>query len=149
ELVKNYSDVVEFVGLYDINSKRAEAAKKLMGTGAPTFNDFDTIVKESKPDAVIVTTVDATHSRYTTRGPELGFNVISEEPKCSNEEQCQRILDADKDAEKRNGKKVTVTFNARHSPEAKKIKELLMQKVIGDIISVDFHEYLDTSHGAD
>lgn len=149
ELVKNYSDVVEFAGLYDINSKRAEAAKKLMGTSAPTFREFDQMVKESKPDAVIVTTVDATHSRYITRALELGCNVITEKPMCTDEEQCQTILDAARDAEKRHGKKVTVTFNARHSPEAKKIKELLIQKVIGDVISVDFHEYLDTSHGAD
>ena len=63
ELVKHYSDVVEFVGLYDINRRRAEAAKKLMGTSAPTFNDFDRMVKESRPEAVIVATVDSTHAR--------------------------------------------------------------------------------------
>lgn len=149
ELVKDYSDVVEFTGLYDINSKRAEAAKKLMGINAPTFKDFDQMVKESKPDTVVVTTVDATHSRYITRALELGCNVITEKPMCTDEEQCQTILDAVKSAERRNGKKVTVAFNARHAPEAKKVKELLLEKVIGEIISVDFHEYLDTSHGAD
>jgi len=41
---------------------------------------------------------------------------------------------------KKTGKKVTVTFNARHAPEAKKVKELLMEKAVGDVISVDFHE---------
>jgi chromosome segregation and condensation protein ScpB len=44
---------------------------------------------------------------------------------------------------------VTVTFNARHAREAKKVKQLLMEKAIGDVLSVDFHEYPDTSHGAD
>ncbi len=29
------------------------------------------------------------------------------------------------------------------------MKELLLKKAIGDLVSVDFHEYLDTSHGAD
>ena len=51
--------------------------------------------------------------------------------------------------QKRTKGKVIVTFNARHSPVAKKLKQLLMEKAVGDVISVDFHEYLDTSHGAD
>jgi len=70
---------------------------------------------------------------------------MSEKPLCTDEKQAQAILDA----QKKTGKKITVTFNARHGLKAKKVKELLMQKAIGDLISVDFHEYLDTSHGAD
>jgi len=144
-VVENYSDVVEIVGLCDINSKRVEAAKSFIGIKAPTFVDFDRMIKEVKPDAVVVTTIDATHYRYIIRALELGCDVITEKPLCTDEQQCQAILDA----ENRTGKHVTVTFNARHFPEAKKVKELLMQKAVGDLISVDFHEYLDTSHGAD
>ena len=144
-VVENYSDVVEIVGLCDINSKRVEAAKSMMDSKAPTFVDFDKMVKEARPDVVVVTTIDATHYRYIIRALELGCDVITEKPLCTDEQQCQAILDA----ERRTGKRVTVTFNARHFPEAKKVKELLMEKAVGDVVSVDFHEYLDTSHGAD
>jgi predicted dehydrogenase len=145
EVVAGYSDVVEIVGLCDINSKRVEVAKELIGTGARSFVDFDEMIKETRPDTVTVTTVDATHARYIIRALELGCDVMSEKPLCTDEQQCQAILDAQKKA----GKKVTVTFNARHDPEAKKVKELLMERAVGDVISVDFHEYLNTSHGAD
>ncbi len=145
EVVQNYSDVVEIVGLCDHNGKRVEAAKKLIGTGAPTFTDFDRMIKETRPDTVTVTTVDSAHARYIIRAMELGCDVMSEKPLCTDEAQCLAILDA----QKKTGKKVTVTFNARHGLKDKKVKELLMQKAIGDVISVDFHEYLDTSHGAD
>ena len=145
DVVEGYSDVVEIVGLCDINSKRVEAAKKLIGTNAPSFVDFDRMIKETRPDTVMVTTVDATHARYIVRALELGCDVMTEKPLCTDEEQCVSILDA----QKKSGKKVTVAFNARHDPEAKKIKGLLMEKAVGDVISVDFHEYLDTSHGAD
>ena len=145
EVVEGYSDVVEIAGLCDINPKRVEAAKKLIGTNAPSFVDFERMVKETRPDVVMVTTVDATHARYIVRALELGFDVMTEKPLCTDEEQCAAILDA----QKRSGKRVTVTFNARHDPEAKKVKELLMEKAIGDIISLDFHEFLDTHHGAD
>lgn len=145
EVITGYSDVVEIVGLCDHNGKRVTAARKLIGTTAPTFTDFDRMVKETRPDVVTVTTTDATHARYITRAMELGCDVMSEKPLCTDEQQCQAILDA----QKRTGRKITVTFNARHGPKDRKVKELLLQKAIGDIISVDFHEYLDTSHGAD
>src|SRR5467141_2425753 len=145
EVVEDYSDVVAIVGLSDINHKRVEAAKKLIATSAPSFVNFDRMIGETRPDIVMVTTVDATHARYIIRALELGCDVLSEKPLCTDEEQCQAILDA----QKKSGKKVTVTFNARHDPEAKKLKELLMEKAVGEVISVDFHEYLDTSHGAD
>src|SRR5207249_5259399 len=106
---------------------------------------FDRMIKETRPDTVVVTTVDATHAHYIVRALELGCDVMTEKPLCTDEEQCLSILDA----QRKSGKKVTVTFNARHDPEAKKVKELLMEKAVGDVISVDFHEYLDTSHGAD
>ncbi|MPY87520.1 MAG: gfo/Idh/MocA family oxidoreductase [Luteitalea sp.] len=145
ELVENYSDVVDIVGLCDINGKRVEASKTLIGTAAPTFTDFDRMLRETRPDSVIVTTIDSTHAQYIIRALELGYNVITEKPMCTDEEQCQAILDA----QKRSKNTVTVTFNARHGSEDKKVKELMMEKAIGDVLSVDFHEYLDTSHGAD
>jgi predicted dehydrogenase len=144
-VVENYADVVELVGLCDINRKRAEAAKAIIGINAPTFVDFDKMIEQTRPHSVVVTTIDATHYRYIIRALELGCNVITEKPLCTDEQQCQAILEA----EKRTGKKITVAFNARHSAEAKKVKQLLLEKSIGNLISVDFHEYLDTSHGAD
>jgi predicted dehydrogenase len=53
------------------------------------------------------------------------------------------------DAERRSGKKVIVTFNYRYSPHRSRIKELLMQRRIGQVTSVDFNWYLDVYHGAD
>ena len=145
EVVKGYSDVVDIVGLCDHNGKRVEAAKKLIGTNAPTFTDFDRMIRETKPDTVTVTTVDGTHAKYIIRAMELGCDVMSEKPLCTDEQQCQAILDA----QKKTGKKITVTFNARHGLKDKKLKAMLLEKAIGDVTSVDFHEYLDTSHGAD
>jgi predicted dehydrogenase len=103
------------------------------------------MMKETKPDILIVTTVDATHHEYIIRGMELGADIITEKPMTTDETKCEAILDA----EKRTKKKVTVTFNYRYSPHRAKLYELLRSGVIGDLTSVDFHWYLDTSHGAD
>jgi len=136
---------VEMVGMCDINPKRLEASKKILGVAAPTYTDFDRMIRETKPETVIVTTKDSTHDYFIVRALELGCEVITEKPMTIDEHKCQRILDAEKKA----GKKIIVGFNYRYFSVAEKIKELLMADTIGPLTSVDFHWYLDTSHGAD
>lgn len=142
---ESYSEQVEFVGLCDINPGRVKFAKEHIGVGCPTFTDFEEMMKQTKPDTLIVTTVDATHHHFIIRGMEMGANIISEKPMTTDEQKCQAILDA----EKRTGRKVTVAFNYRYPPLHQKIYELLRSDVIGKITSVDFNWYLDVYHGAD
>ncbi|MBT4485720.1 MAG: Gfo/Idh/MocA family oxidoreductase [Candidatus Latescibacteria bacterium] len=143
-LYEKYGDVVEFVGLCDINTVRMEFVKQYMGVKCPTFTDFDEMVKKTKPDTVIVTTMDCFHAKYICRAMELGCDVITEKPMATDEKMCQDIIDT----EKRTGRHVRVTFNYRYGPAAVRIKEILMSGEIGQVTSVDFSYFLDTSHGA-
>lgn len=145
ELIKTFDKVTEFVGLSDINPGRLEHVKKLMGISCPTFSDFEQMLRETKPDYVIVTTVDATHDEFIVKALNMGVNVITEKPMTTDEVKCKRILDA----EKKSGKKVTVAFNYRHSVHAMQVKELLAQNRVGKIVSVDFNWYLNVHHGSD
>src|SRR5690606_815717 len=47
------------------------------------------------------------------------------------------------------GKKLRVTFNYRYAPAFTKLRELVMQGVVGRPLNVDLSWLLDTSHGAD
>jgi predicted dehydrogenase len=143
-LIQRYSDVLEMVGLCDINPIRLEYAKEYMGADCPVYTDFDQMVTETRPDTVIVTTTDCFHAKYICRAMNLGCDVITEKPLATDEKMAQDILDT----ERRTGKKLVVTFNYRYSPEAEKIKEILMSREIGEITSVDFNYYLDVYHGA-
>jgi predicted dehydrogenase len=103
------------------------------------------MIAETKPDVVVVTTMDSTHDHYICRAMELGCDVITEKPMTTDAEKCQRIIDTQKATERR----LRVTFNYRYAPFRTQVKDLLMSGVIGDIKSVDFHWMLDTTHGAD
>lgn len=144
-VLNEYGDIVEFVGLCDINPGRVEYAKKSIGVNCPTFTNFDEMLVKTKPDMVIVTTVDATHDQFIIKALEFGCNVLTEKPMTTDELKCQAILDA----ERRTGKKVIVGFNYRYATQVSKIKELLAANRVGQITSVDFHWYLNTYHGAD
>ncbi len=144
-VLQNYGDQVEFVGLCDINPGRVETGKKIIGASCPTFTDFDQMLKTTKPDIVIVTTVDATHDQFIIKALEAGMDVITEKPLTTDEVKCQKILDA----ERKSGQKVLVGFNYRYGLQFTKLKELLAQERVGKITSVDFHWYLNVYHGAD
>ena len=143
DLLREHGDYVEIVGLCDINPGRLEYAKSYMGAKCSTFTDFDKMIAETKPDKLLVTTVDSTHDEFIVRGLNAAVDVITEKPMTTDEVKCQNILDA----EKRTGRKVIVTFNYRYSPHRTKIYEILRENTIGEITSVDFSWYLNTEHG--
>ncbi|HDS08412.1 MAG TPA: Gfo/Idh/MocA family oxidoreductase [Bacteroides sp.] len=144
KLHQEYGDVIEFVGLSDINPGRLSYALQYIGINCPTFVNFDEMMMATRPDLLIVTTVDSTHHQFIIKGLEYGVDVLTEKPLTTDEVKCQEILNA----ERRTGKKVIVGFNYRYGTLPTRIKELLTANEVGKITSVDFHWYLNTYHGA-
>ena len=145
QIAEKYRSEIEFVGLCDRNGKRVEAAKKLIGVEAPTFTNFEEMLAKTKPDLLMVTTVDSTHHEFITKALAKGITVITEKPMVTEAAQCQAVLDA----EKKYNNQLIVTFNYRYAPKHEKIKQIIASGEIGEVTSVDFAWYLDTSHGAD
>ncbi|MDP2883590.1 MAG: Gfo/Idh/MocA family oxidoreductase [Ignavibacteria bacterium] len=144
-VLKDYGDFVEFVGLCDINPGRAETAKKMLGASCPTFTDFEEMMTKTKPEMLIVTTVDGTHHTFIAKALEMGCDVITEKPMTTDEKKLKVILDA----AGKSPNKLIMAHNYRYPPTAARIKEMLMQERVGRVTSVDFHWYLDVYHGAD
>ncbi len=154
-----YQDAIEtthrewaqLVGVCDINPGRVEVARRRSGhNGAPTppgyiAGDFRRMLVETRPDIVIVVTVDAFHHEYLIAAMEAGCDVVTEKPMTTNADACRSILET----RRRTGRSCRVTFNYRYTPPRAQVKELLMSGVIGDILSVDFQWLLNTHHGAD
>jgi predicted dehydrogenase len=150
-ITAKFRDGNEIVAVCDKNAGRvAHAVKTITATGASVPRpyaaaDFDRMLKETKPQYVIVTTPDALHDEYIVRALDAGCDVITEKPMTTTADKAQRILDA----VKRSGRHIRVTFNYRYSPPRSQVKDILMSGEIGDVISVDFTWLLNTVHGAD
>jgi hypothetical protein len=150
-IAKDFRESAELVAFCDTNPARMEYANKVLRENdypeVPTYlaHEFEQMIEKEKPDVIIVTTIDRTHHKYIIRAMELGCDVITEKPMTIDEEKCQAILDAIK----RTGRNVRVTFNYRYAPHNTKIRELIMEGVIGDVHSVHFEWLLNTQHGAD
>ncbi len=142
DLLRNYSDYVELVGLCDINPGRLGVAGQTIGAGIPTFTSLEEMISKQEPQTLIVTTEDSSHHEVIIKGMEMGCDIITEKPVTIDEVKAQAIIDA----ERKYGKKVIVTFNYRYPPYRAKIKELIMEGLIGDVRSVDFHWNIHHSH---
>lgn len=146
-----YRESAELVAVCDRNAGRLEGARQRSSkNGASVPNGysedaFERMITETRPEIVLVMTMDASHHDYIIRAMEAGCDVVTEKPMTTTPETCQLIIDA----KKRTGRKCRVTFNYRYSPPRSQVKDLLMSGVIGDVVSVDFHWLLDTIHGAD
>lgn len=143
-LLKEYPDIVEFVGLCDINEGRLNFGKEYIGADCPTYLNFDKMMSEARPDLLMVTTMDSTHDEFIIKGLDQNVAVFSEKPMTTDELKCQNVLDA----ESRSEKDIIIGFNYRYNPHYTKIKDLLQHNRVGKLTSVDFHWYLNVYHGA-
>ena len=108
-LVEEYPDILEFVGISDINPGRLAYGKEYMKVSCPTFTNFEEMVSQTKPDLIIVTTKDSTHHEFIIKGLDMGCDVLTEKPLTTDEVRCQAILEA----ERRSNKNLIVGFNYR------------------------------------
>src|SRR5262249_37751103 len=108
-------------------------------------DEFVRMLAEQKPDFVIVCSVDSTHHTYVIGALEHGCDVICEKPLTTDAEKLGAIFATGE----RTKRSLRVTFNFRYAPVVTKVRELMMQGVVGQPLAVDFSWVLDTSHGAD
>ena len=149
-IADKYRDSCELVGLCDSSATRRTFHQKRIaneyGIGlVPTFEDFEQMLQETRPEIVIVCTPDYLHHHYIVRSLEFGADVISEKPLTTDAEKCRLIFDA----VHRTGRNVRTTFNMRWTPGVSKVRELIAGGTIGRVKHVDFEYSLNTSHGAD
>lgn len=144
DLVEQFSDAVEFVGLCDINPGRLAFAKNYIGVDCPTFTDFDEMLATVQMDMLMVTTVDSTHDEFIIKGLNRNIDVITEKPMTTDEFKCAAIQKAVENSKA----ELIMSFNYRYGHLFTSLKEVLNKKEIGDVVSVDLNWYLNTYHGA-
>jgi predicted dehydrogenase len=142
----NFNDHGELVGILDRDPRRVKAFLKEVGLEIPYYpaGATDLMIRETKPDVLLVVGPDGTHCEHIVAGLEGGCDVVVEKPMVINCEQVRRV----QDAERKSGRRVRVAHNYRYSPLHKTIKRLISGGEIGRIVSVEFTYNLNTFHGS-
>lgn len=104
-------DEFEIVGLVS-RGKSKELLNEKMGGGYPLYDDFETALAASKPDAVCISTYPDTHEAYAVKAMESGYHVFVEKPIASSVEGAEHV----QQVAKQTGKKLVVGYILRHHP---------------------------------
>jgi predicted dehydrogenase len=90
---------------------------------AKQYKDYDTALKESKPDVVSVNTLPDTHADYSIKAMKAGAHVFVEKPLAESVERAQEVVDT----AKRLKKKLVIGYILRVHPSWVKFIEIARQ----------------------
>src|SRR5690606_10369 len=101
----------------------------------PTYrpDQFEQMLKEQRPDSVIVVSKDSTHHEFIVKAVRAGCEVVTEKPMTIDAEKCRQVLDTVDETRGR----VRVAFNYRWSAYRVRVLVLLAVGTIGQIRSVN------------
>ncbi|MDI1323028.1 MAG: Gfo/Idh/MocA family oxidoreductase [Algoriphagus sp.] len=108
-----YHQMTEFeiCGLVARGESKVRLNKNL-GTNYPLFDEFDIALKETKPDAVCISTYPDTHEEFALKALEAGCHIFIEKPLADTISGCEKIITKALDKDK----KVVVGYILRHHP---------------------------------
>lgn len=142
-IINRCHEYSELVGLYDLNRARMRGFCRLIGHEVPSFVDFSEMVASTKSQTLVICTTDSTHPELIEMAFGHGLDVIVEKPMAMNRKGIERI----RRAEEKYRRKVVVTFNMRFTPYSARLKEILLEKPIGEILTVNAEWFIDRTHG--
>ncbi len=100
--------------------KSKEVLNEKLGGGYELFNDYETALARSRPDAVSISTWPDTHEAMAIKAFENGCHVFIEKPLADSVEGAERVVNA----ANRAGKKLVVGYILRHHPSWEKFIEV-------------------------
>ncbi len=134
----------KIVGLADPDHARRDRIQKLSGISDDAcFESWEDILAKPKmADIAVISMLDDMHYEPALKAIDLGYNLLLEKPVAPNAEQCAAIANAAKEK----GVEVLVCHVLRYAPFFVKVKELLREGIIGDVISGVAIEAVGNTH---
>lgn len=104
-------DGFEICGIVS-RGKSKEVLNQKLGGGYPLFDDYETALAKTSPDAVAISTWPDTHEAMAIKAFEKGCHVFIEKPLADTVEGAERVVQAANKA----GRKLVIGYILRHHP---------------------------------
>ncbi|MFE6736577.1 Gfo/Idh/MocA family protein [Microbacterium sp. NPDC057650] len=135
---------VEVVAVAEKNPVTVARFRRLF-PDAVVFDDWQDLVAQPRlADAVIVSLPDDLHRDASVAFAEAGYHILLEKPIATSPEDCDDI----ENAAKANGVSVTVCHVLRYTTYTQKLRQLLGDGAIGDIMQIEHLEPIGHHHFA-
>ncbi|MBN8209884.1 Gfo/Idh/MocA family oxidoreductase [Bacillus sp. NTK071] len=119
------SEQVELFGVYDVDYERAKEASVLFNI-TNVYEQVEDMLKEV--DAVTICTPNKFHADLAVEALKAGVHVLCEKPMAMNVEECDRMIEAEKES----GKVLSIAYHYRFMKEPRAARQVIQAKEIGD-----------------
>ena len=135
---------VKLLAVSDIYDGRLERAKERWGADISTTRDYREVLAKPEIDAIIIGTPDHWHSRITIDALNAGKDVYCEKPMVHALEEGPKVIEA----QQRTGHILQIGSQYASSVVYQKAQQLLAEKAIGELNSVEAWLDRNTAIGA-
>lgn len=144
DIMKNCPEKFTVVGVAEpIRARRDIIQRRHKLPDEMCFDSWEDILSKPKmADLAVICTMDELHYTPALKAIELGYNILLEKPAAQTAQQCVDIALAAREK----GVKVLVCHVLRYTPFFKKIKQIILDGTLGDIISVMHVEAVGNVH---
>lgn len=144
DIMSEMSDKFEVVAVAEPIASRREYIKEKHSLAEDMcFDDWHPLLQKGKiADIAIIATMDRDHYAPSMKAIELGYDLLLEKPISDNPEECKNIANAADEA----GVRVVICTVLRYTPFFMRLKKIITDGEIGDIISIDHEECVGNIH---
>ncbi|MDQ2730118.1 MAG: Gfo/Idh/MocA family oxidoreductase, partial [Armatimonadota bacterium] len=126
--------------LSDPNPERMKAAVGSLSPGMKCYTQVDEMLRSEKLDGLVITSPDYLHAGHVVAALEAGItHILVEKPIATTAEGCTQILESLRTRPAH----ISIGFNLRHAPLARKIKEVIDAGIIGNLMIMENREFYD------
>ncbi|HYF47788.1 MAG TPA: Gfo/Idh/MocA family oxidoreductase [Planctomycetota bacterium] len=143
KLLQQQSKDVRIAAVCDPSADAVRNFREQFNPQARAYSDYRELVRDPAVEWVIVGSWNCYHAEHSVAALQAGKHVFCEKPLATTLEDCVRI----RDAWRQSGRMFFIGFVLRYSAHYRRIKSLIDEGAIGQIISMEFNETLDFNHG--
>lgn len=144
-LLRDSERNVEIRAIYDPDKHQAERARESWKSpGAAILDNFKDVSTTNGVSWVMVFSPNAYHCEHVVAAFEAGCDVFAEKPLATSIEDCVSIHDA----HQASGRQFATGFVLRYAPLYRRLRQLIDDGVLGDIIAIDANENIAPDHGS-
>jgi hypothetical protein len=140
----NFPDQIRIIGVAEPIPVRNEKYAKKHGIAEENrFKTWEDVFTRPKfADAIIITMPDNLHYEPCMKAMEMGYDVLLEKPMAQTAQECRDILSMTR----KTGRIVAICHVLRYSPYFIKMKKLIAEGAIGELISIQHMEPIEHIH---
>ncbi len=146
QYILDHPNQFRLVAVAEPNTQRRAATAAAHNIPAERqYASWDTLLGESRgARAAIIATQDQQHTAPTVAALQAGYDVLLEKPMANRRDACVQLVQAAENT----GRLLQIGHVLRYTPTIRRMRALLSAGTLGDIVTIEHHEYVSFWHMA-